>query len=190
MNLAPPPSRLMTFEEFLELPQDDGIDRELIDGELRERPMTLRNSRHSKVEPQIAHRLLSWLDTIPKPRGEVHSGEAGFLLRRDPARFVGIDVAYVNDEQFRKITTPCPYYDVAPTLAVEVLSPSDTHEDIVEKITLYLEAGTVVWVVDPDLQTVSVYRPNHGPRMLNASEELSGDPYLPGFRAPVAAFFE
>ncbi len=75
-------------------------------------------------------------------------------------------------------------------LAVEVLSPSDTHGALVEKINAYLEAGVVVWVVDPDFRTVRIHRPFEEPVMLNVSQELSADPYLPGFREPVAKVFE
>ena len=80
-------------------------------------------------------------------------------------------------------------FDAAPVLAVEILSPSDTHEDVIEKIGLYLEAGAVVWMIDPDLKTIQVHRPGHLPESFNASQELSAEPYLPGFRVAVAKFF-
>jgi hypothetical protein len=67
MSTATPP---MTVEQWLALP-DDGMDRELIHGELRERPMTVRNQFHSKVMAIISHRLLSWLESLSSPTGEV-----------------------------------------------------------------------------------------------------------------------
>ena len=76
-----------------------------------------------------------------------------------------------------------------PLLAVEVLSPSDMHEDVIEKIARYLEAGVIVWEVDPDLRTIRVHRPGREPEMFNASQELSGEPYLQGFRVAVAKLF-
>ena len=53
-------STLMTAEEFLALP-DDGMERDLIRGEIREKPMTRRNRDHSGVEAKIAALLIIWL---------------------------------------------------------------------------------------------------------------------------------
>jgi Uma2 family endonuclease len=77
-----------------------------------------------------------------------------------------------------------------PILAVEILEPWDTHGDLVERIREYLDAGTVVWEVDPRFETVRVHQPGQLAVSFNASQELSADPYLPGFRVAVAAIFE
>ena len=63
-------------------------------------------------------------------------------------------------------------YDGPPILAVEILSPSDKREDTVDTVAVYLEVGTVVWVIDPDFQTVTVCQPGQSPRTLNFDEEL------------------
>src|SRR5689334_17467074 len=94
MSVATPPS-LMTTEEMLALPEN-GMDRELINGELREYPMTKRNQWHSSTEANIAYYLKGWRDQNPDRGGRVVSGEAGFRLRRNPDTTVGIDVAYVS----------------------------------------------------------------------------------------------
>jgi Uma2 family endonuclease len=183
----------MTVEELLALP-DDGVERDLIRGELRERskglPMTRRNPMHSETEMLIGHELLLWLETQPIPRGKVVGGEAGFRLKIDPVTFVGIDVAYVSPEMAANHDKKRKYFDGPPVLAVEVLSPSDIHEEIVEKVELYLEVGTVAWLVDPDFRTVAVHRPGEPPATFNDRQEIDGNPYLPGFRVPVARFFE
>jgi Uma2 family endonuclease len=75
-------------------------------------------------------------------------------------------------------------------LAVEILSPTDTQEEIHEKIDEYLAAGVaLVWVIDPADRTVRVYRPDARPQLFNDEQELTGEPHLPGFRAPVARLF-
>ena len=74
-------------------------------------------------------------------------------------------------------------------LAIEVLSPSDTHEEVVEKIHASLEAGLISREVDPDFRTIRVHRPGDEPTMFTASRILSGDPELPGFRVAVADLF-
>src|SRR6056297_3414718 len=91
------PTTPMTIEGFLDLP-DDGMRRELIRGELRESEMTRRSRSHSSSESRVARFLGNWLDTQPEPRGLIVSGEAGFILQREPASGVGIDVAYVSAE--------------------------------------------------------------------------------------------
>ena len=67
-------SSLMTAEELLALP-DDGIDRELIRGELREYPMTTRGAPHCLVTVNLSHLLREWLRQRPKPRGRLYAGD-------------------------------------------------------------------------------------------------------------------
>ena len=187
--VSPPEKRLVTAEEFLEIPED-GISRELIRGEVREFGMTLRNHVHSSVESNVVYLLKGWLERQPMPRGRVGSGECGFRLRRDPDVLVGIDVAYASAELVSRTDRAMSYYDGPPVLAVEILSPSDKHEDVVEKTRLYLEAGVVVWEVDPDFRTVRVHQPGQLAVSFNAAQELSADTYLPGFRIAVSSIFD
>lgn len=180
---------LMTTEELLALP-DDGIDRELIHGQLREKPMTRRNRRHSRTMANLTHLLVRWLEQRTKPRGEILAGEAGVRIRRDPDTMVGIDVAYISAELVGQTPGNAVYIDGPPVLAIEILSPSDKHEEIVEKLQAYLSAGVdLVWIVDPDLRTVCVHRRGAEPELFNVHQQLSGEPELPGFRITVAEIF-
>ena len=189
MSAGAPPATRMTTEQMLELPEN-GMDRELIRGELRENPLTVRNRWHSRSMVRVGHLLEIWLEEQPEPRGEVISGEVGFRLLRNPDTTVGIDVAYATAELVRKTPKFQPYFDGAPVLAVEILSPSDTHEGVSEKIELYREAGVpLIWIVNPDLRTVQVLRAGAEPEMFNVRQDLPGGPELPGFRVPVAKVF-
>ncbi len=180
---------VMTADEFFSLP-DDGLDRQLIRGELREKPMTRRNRKHSRAEGKLAHFLHQWLAAQPEPRGEILDGEAGFQIRRDPVTGVGIDLAYISADLSAATPEDAVYVDGPPVLAVEILSPSDTQEDVVDKVKEYLAAGVAqVWLVEPVFHTVTVYRAGTEPQFFNASEELSGDPELPGLRIKVADIF-
>jgi Uma2 family endonuclease len=184
------PEKLMSVEEFLALPEDEGKDRMLIRGQLWEKPMTRRNRWHSKTEARIAGLLDRWLQSQPAPRGEIYSGEAGVLLRRDPDTVVGIDVCYVAPEVADKDSEDTRLIDGAPILAVEILSPSDKQEEITAKVDEYLAAGVkLVWVVDPHFKTVVVHEPAKQPKMFAGEDELLGDPHLPGFRTSVSAIF-
>jgi Uma2 family endonuclease len=73
--------KLITLQEFLALPDD--MDRELIRGEVRERPMTKRNRFHASAEATLARIIGNWAAVQPAPHGKVYSGEVGCILTRD-----------------------------------------------------------------------------------------------------------
>jgi Uma2 family endonuclease len=188
---APP---LMTAEDLLAMP-DDGVERWLIRGQLREKSggklMTVRNRFHSRVMVLVAAILEEWRQHQPEPRGEVLCGEAGVILKRNPDTIVGIDVVYISAQIAAQTPKDTTLVDGVPTLAVEILSPSDTHEEVREKVAGYLQAGVpLVWVVDPDDRAVRIYRPGVRLEVVNEDHELSGEPHLPGFRVPVRRLFE
>ncbi len=79
---------------------------------------------------------------------------------------------------------------VMPELAVEVLSPSNDAIDMDEKIDEYFRAGALlVWVVNPKLKTVRIYRPDRKSELLVANDAVSGEDVIPGFTAKVSDFF-
>ncbi|HWG46208.1 MAG TPA: Uma2 family endonuclease [Gemmataceae bacterium] len=188
----------MTTEEMLAMP-DNGMERWLIAGKLRERHPAKRNSFQNPMRNRFYSRIMAcvttelelWLRQQPAPRGQVLCGEAGCRLRHEPDTTVGIDVVYVSADVVIQQTGETSLIDGVPTLAVEILSPNDTVEEIHEKTTTYRVAGVpLVWVLDPYNRTVMVHRPDAEPEMFNSHHELSGEPHLPGFRVPVARLFE
>jgi Uma2 family endonuclease len=167
------------------------MDRWLIRGELREKPMTVRNRFHSRIMVRAAKLLDNWLDTQPEPRGSVLGGEAGCKLRRNPDTTVGIDVVYISAEVAAAQTDETTLIEGVPILAVEILSPNDVVQDIDNKIAEYLAAGVaLIWVIDPSDRTVLVYQPREEPTLFNVKQELTAEPHLPGFRIAVARLFD
>ncbi len=188
---ALPETTLMTGEEFLGLPLKEEFDRELIRGVLKEKPMTRRNKFHGATEISVGAALHNWVRAQPRPRGRVYGGEIGVRLRRNPDTIVGIDVAYFSAEAVEANRSSKKVLDGAPVLAVEILSPSDQQEDILDKVEAYLNAGTLlVWVIEPVFKTVMVYRAGLPPQGLNVTQELSGEPHLPGFKVAIAELLE
>jgi Uma2 family endonuclease len=79
---------------------------------------------------------------------------------------------------------------MAPDLAVEVVSPSNTSAEILGKATDYLDAGSrLVWVVEPVSRTVTEYRSRDRIRLVQGDDLLEGYDVLPGFSVSVAEVF-
>jgi len=178
----------MTVDEFVPL-LDEKTDRELIEGQLRERPRRLHTPAHGRVLAEICSVLAGWEETRPRPRPSVHGFGTGFLLRRDPDTLLGCDAAVVAADQ--KDATPRTqfYFEGPPILAVEVIEPWDTRGEIVERVRLFRGAGAIVWEVDPDFPRVSVHRPGREPETFHVGQVLTTEPELPGFRVAVAELF-
>ena len=208
--VEPPPRVRMTADEFLALP-DDGVHRELINGEIwvmahetwddpnapaipvavppEERWMTIRNRVHGRIETKFAFQLEGWLQTQPEPRGEVLTGEVGFRMGGPEDSAVGIDVAVVSAELVAATPEARKIFEGPPLLAVEILSPSDTFEGSADRVANDLRYGVVAWIANPSFRTIGVHRPGLPPETLNETHDLVGAPYLPEFRVPVARFF-
>ncbi len=184
-------STLLTTDDLLSFPEDDGFERWLIRGQLRERAMTKRNRWHSRVLIRLGRFLDEWLDSQPAPRGEIVGGEAGVRLTTSPDSTVGIDLAFIGPEVAGHRSTKSTLFDGPPILAVEILSPTDQQKDLQEKIREYLRCGVkLVWIVDPYFQTITVYQHDAEPVLFNSTQTITAEPYLPGFVQQVARVFE
>lgn len=185
--------KVWTTAELLALP-DDGVERWLINGELHEHrdpTMTKRNRWHSQILVSVAALLKMWRNQSAEPRGQVVGGEAGCILSREPDTTVGIDVAYFSPDVVQREFEETTLMEGPPILAVEILSPSDTQIEIDKKSDSCLAAGVkLVWIINPHLETVLVLQTGTPPRLFNVNDTITAEPHLPGFSAPVAAFFE
>jgi Uma2 family endonuclease len=188
MNLLLKPTRKMTVDEFFEFvnrPENDTHCFELVRGEIIE---VSRPTRPHGFTCANTVRILGNY-TFRRRRGYVVSNDTGVVLERDPDTVRGPDVAVFDDvERFEDL--PKKWGDTQPRLAVEVLSPNDRADYIVRKITDYLNNNVdMVWVLDPQARTVTVYRKDAGPKTLYENDRLTGYDVLPGFRCKVADLF-
>ena len=79
----------------------------------------------------------------------------------------------------------------APDLAVEILSPTDLHENVSGKIREYFAAGVrQVWLISPEYRTVSIYQSPTQVHILTEEDELSSDEILPGFQCRLRELFQ
>jgi Uma2 family endonuclease len=102
------------------------------------------------------------------------------------------DVAFVSYSRWPLDRRP-PAVDawpVVPELAAEVVSPTDDMTDVMEKVEDYFRSGvSVVWLVLPQQERVYVYTTPTAVRVLSRTDELTGNPAIPGFRLPLAELF-
>lgn len=102
----------------------------------------------------------------------------------------GADVAYLSYAKLPPGNVPEGPLPATPELVVEVRSPSDRIPQLSAKATEYLEAGVaVVLVIDPDTESVAVFRENELPIRLHDSDKLTFPDILPGFEVQVSKFF-
>ncbi len=142
----------LTFEEFQDLPEQEGTRYELDEGELVMEPSP--SFLHNRIRDRIAARLSEFVKG--HRLGEVIV-EMDFRLADRTVR--NPDVAFVTAEHLAKIDVDRSPVEGAPALAVEVISPSNLAQDTAKKVEQYLSAGThVVWVVYPSLRLVEVHR--------------------------------
>lgn len=109
----------------------------------------------------MAQPLLNRVDSQPEPRGAVLPGGFGVRLQRDPDRTVGVDLVDLAQDTSARVEADdsTTIIDGVPSLAVEILSPSDTMDEIELKIDIFRDAGVpVVWVMNPNRRTVTVFR--------------------------------
>ena len=92
------------------------------------------------------------------------------------------DVAFVRKDHVPPSDERHKFAELAPDLAVEVISPNDKPAEIEEKVSDYQAAGVrLIWVVYPAKKCVVEYRPDTPSKTLGLGDALEGHDVLPGF---------
>ena len=176
-------TRLMTASEFAQLP-DSATHRELIRGEVLETMPT--GGQHGPIQGVIF--VLLWLWN--KSRGAYITVETGYILARNPDTVRAPNVSYIRAERIPSTGIPRGFWEIAPDLAVEVVSPSETASEVQGKVNDYLAAGTsLIWIIYPDTQQVVVYTHDGLARTYGRDATLTFPDLLPDFSCTVAQLF-
>jgi Uma2 family endonuclease len=171
-------------EDLLAMP--DSGHYELIDGELKERKVSL-------LSTVIGGEITGILRSYCRERnlGWLPSAQPGYRCFPWKPRLVRMaDVSFIRTERVtpeRWVEGFCP---IPPDLAVEVVSPNDGVDELDEKVMEYLRAGVrLVWIVRPVMRAVQIFRGDRTESWLWTEDELSGEDVIPGFRCRVGDLF-
>jgi Uma2 family endonuclease len=177
---APDVARTYTIEDLYHVPRD-GQKYELIKGELIVSPAGMQ---HEGIAAELIGLLIIYLKI--QRLGRVYTSSVGFVL--PSGDLLSPDVSFVRTENLPDGKSPVGFGQLAPDLAVEIVSPSDNLNDVEEKVDLYLQNGTqLVWVINPKLGRATVYRADGSINLVRSDGNLSGEGVLPGFACPLVA---
>ena len=159
---------------------------ELIDGVLVEKTM---GAYESYLAVLLSHLLMSFVR--PRNLGVVLGADG--MLKLFPGMIRIPDVSFLAWDRVppgtitRRVAAPA----VAPDLAVEVISLSNTKKEMAQKLLDYFAAGTrLVWYFDPGPRIVTVFRSPEQSTTLHEDQTLDGGDVLPGFALPLRGFFD
>ena len=176
---------LVTAEELLDL-TDDGYRYELVRGELRK--MAPAGIYHGELALNVAFSLKAHV--MANNLGKVYAAETGFRIGSNPDHVRAPDVAFIRRERVEAAGLVEGYWPGAPDLAVEVISPNDRYTEVEEKVSDWLDAGTLlVILVNPRNRTVGLRRAGQDPVILTEQDTLDGGAVVPGWQLAVKDIF-
>jgi Uma2 family endonuclease len=183
IRMDPPPG-FATEKDVIAIHNREERLCELVDGILVEKTT-------GWSESAVASRLASFLGLF------IDKDELGFVtgpdaaIRLTPGLVRIPDAAFVSWKQLPKEFYPTePIPDLAPWLAIEVLSESNTKAEMDLKLRDYFLNGVrLVWYIDPDKRTAQVYTAPDEMEELIEADSLDGGDILPGFTLPLAELF-
>jgi Uma2 family endonuclease len=182
------PNRVkLTYADLLALP-DDGLRHELIDGEHFVTPSP--GSAHQLIAGNLHFLIRTYL--VGHPIGVIMLAPFDIVLTDFDV--VEPDLIYFSKPRFEEIVGERSARG-APDVAVEVLSPSTRRRDEITKRRLYERTGVrEYWVVDPELETVKLYRAAEGrlvkePELSLEANDVLASPLLPDMHLPLSEIF-
>lgn len=176
--------RVWTEAELRALP-DNGYDFELVDGELVMSPKN--NPEHGEICSRALTALKTYTDA--HKLGAVWDSSTGYWMVNRNCR--APDISFVSKQRLRGMKRPPRnFFEGAPDLVVEVLSPDDTRRELDARLRDFFSSGTrLAWLIDPKRQMIEVCRSLTERRLIGPDGELNGEDVVPGFRYKVAELF-
>ncbi|MDP6361249.1 MAG: Uma2 family endonuclease [Planctomycetota bacterium] len=184
IRLVPPPGTA-TKQDVLDVHDKTNRLFELVDGVLVEKAMGFYESR-------IANALIGIVEGFLRQNDIGITVGADGMMQLAPGLVRMPDVAFLSWDKFPNREIPeDPIPELAPDLAVEVLSLSNTRAETERKTREFFEAGVrLVWIMDPRKKMVDVYTSPDEFKTLHEDDSLDGGDVLPGFALPIQEWFE
>jgi Uma2 family endonuclease len=170
------------FYEFVMRPENRDRNFEYIAGEIVE---VVSNNESSEAAADLIIYVGSYVKA--NKLGRMTSSDGGYVINGED--YIP-DAAFMSYKRQPVRPNKVAYNPVAPDLAIEILSPGNTKDEMTYKVSNYMAAGTVVWVGNPDKKTIDVHVPGQPVKRLRVGEILEGGDVLPGFRLAIADIFE
>jgi len=137
------------------------------------------------VSSEISSRLIAFLFAWINPRrlGRVFDSAGGFIMPDTNVK--APDVSFVRAARLRQ--SPRYFAELVPDLVVEIKSQSDRIKPIETKVLKFIELGAQVGIlIDPDEETVTIYRSTGEPTVLGNGDILTVAELFPGWELPVS----
>jgi Uma2 family endonuclease len=172
----------ISAQQLFEMPGHERFD--LVEGELV--PMSPPGFDHGCIVLDIASALR---DFVRSRKLGLVAVEAGFVVSHDPDTVRSPDIAFVRADRVPPRGAR-GFFEGAPDLAVEVISPFDRASEVIAKAQEWLRSGCVaVWVIDPETKTATIYSTPAQTLFLASDDALVCEELLPGFRLPLSQAF-
>ena len=179
-------STMVSPDEFLLHPATKERS-ELVRGYIR--VMTPSSGGHGLVSGNVF--VLLSLHVRRHRLGVCFADSTGYILPNLVNTVRAPDASFVRADRLPPEGVSDGFLRLAPDLAVEVLSPSESAADFSEKLDDYLAAGTrAVWVIAASTRSVTIHVPGEVPVVVANDEVLHGGSVLPDFACGVAELFE
>lgn len=173
-----------TFADLERMPED-GMRREILHGELIELPPP--KLRHEDIASMIHASLVLFIGR--SKRGRVFGSGMGYRVLSNDRTWLQPDVSFLLAERLLSNRNK-DYVEGSPELAVEVISSSESAQDVADKIAAYFSGGAhAVIVVYPKSRSVELRLSDGTARVLHSGDVLSIPALLPGWELAIDELF-
>ena len=175
-----------TYQDYLKLPEEPGYRFEVLEGVLVKDPSP--SVMHQRVSRRLIRVLEDYFSEID-PEGEVFFAPLDVTFQE--ITVVQPDLLYISGEQKKLVEEA--RIDGPPTLVVEIISPSTSRKDRIQKRNIYLKYEVQhYWLVHPEERTLECFALRDGAYSLVASgmdEDVVEHPDLPDFTLDLSSLW-